>query len=287
MKSILLVVSIVCSVFLLSCNIIEKTEEIIEDTTDVSKVSETISEYSYALEQFNQLGLTSQSNIINAEEDTQTNTTTKATSSITIEPFNYTEFPKTITVDFGEGTTGDDGKVRTGKIIITLENGWINTIGYAYTTTFENYTQSGNQIEGTHTVYRLEDNGDMPVYSVTITNGIVTKTDGTKIYYSQETTRTHVVGWNTSLNLEDDAYEVEGNQYGTTSSGYEYTVTTNADTPIYYGPIGECAYIRSGILNLEVDSLDAILDYGDMSENCDDDLTVTIEVGEFQQEISQ
>ncbi len=284
MKTIISIVTIASCVFFWSCNMIEKTEN---DTSDLNIVTETINEYSYAGTLFNEIGTATKSYIINAAEDTRQEATAKSNGNITIEPYNYNEFPKTITVDFGEGTTGSDGIERTGKIIIVLDNGWFNTIGATFTTTFENYTRNEIQVEGTHKIYRAENTGNAPVFDIHVEDGIITRANGTKIYYNQNTTRTHIQGYETPLNLTDDIYEIIGTQSGITSNNYNYTVTTVDDKPIYYGPVEDCPYIRSGVLDLVVDDIDAVIDYGEVSENCEDDQIATIIINNVQHTIHQ
>ena len=55
--------------------------------------------------------------------------------------------PKVITIDFGTSCTGKDGKIRSGKIIITSDS--FTTFPSVRTKTFDNYVVDGKQIKGT------------------------------------------------------------------------------------------------------------------------------------------
>ena len=45
--------------------------------------------------------------------------------------------PRTITIDFGTGCTGQDGRLRSGKVIVTYTGGGYFTPGASWTITFE------------------------------------------------------------------------------------------------------------------------------------------------------
>lgn len=54
--------------------------------------------------------------------------------------------PEVLTIDFGTSCTGEDGKVRSGKIIVT--SGSFNTFPSIRTKTFDNFYVDGKKIEG-------------------------------------------------------------------------------------------------------------------------------------------
>jgi hypothetical protein len=65
----------------------------------------------------------------------------------TIEKPEDTKYPKVITKDYGEGCITDNGKERSGKIIITVSGPWLQK-GTKRTVSFENYTHRGIAVSG-------------------------------------------------------------------------------------------------------------------------------------------
>src|SRR5215467_9492215 len=96
-------------------------------------------------------------------------------ASITVTP-NDTTYPKTITIDFGDSCVGLDGKLRSGKIIITL-TGRLRKPGSVMTTTLENFYINHIHVEGTKTVTNLSENGATK-FSVDVAGGKVTFPNG-------------------------------------------------------------------------------------------------------------
>jgi hypothetical protein len=69
-------------------------------------------------------------------------------ATVTVNPQNT--FPKTITIDFGNGCTSADGISRKGKINITLSD-YVHNTGATAVMTFDNYYTVGYKVEGTIT----------------------------------------------------------------------------------------------------------------------------------------
>jgi len=110
-------------------------------------------------------------NGLTAQPATPTQPQTCATVSVT--PKDAAQWPKTVTIDFGTaGCTGQNGYLRKGKIIYTLDKKLITT-GAVLTITFENYSVNGHKIEG---VCTITNNGSLNGLNVTVklTNGKIT-----------------------------------------------------------------------------------------------------------------
>jgi hypothetical protein len=78
-------------------------------------------------------------------------------ASITVTPNDGT-YPKTITIDFGDACVGLDGKLRSGKIIISL-TAPLRQPGSVLTISLENFYINHIHIEGTKTISNLSENG--------------------------------------------------------------------------------------------------------------------------------
>lgn len=121
------------------------------------------------------------------------------------------EVNRTMTIDFGStGCTGSDGKVRTGKIIVT----YIGTFreGNAMIThNFNNFTVDAAKIEGTRTIEYLgvNDEGYL-MQEITLSGGKVTFEDRTVVTREANWTRTWVRG----INPMFDEFWTEGTASG-------------------------------------------------------------------------
>ncbi len=137
---------------------------------------------------------------------------------------------KTITIDFGEGCEGPNGRVRSGKIIITY-TGFRFIPGSVFTYVLENFAIDGRQIEGTRTVENVSPTlNDNPVFHITLTGGKITFLDGTVATREVDRMRR----WVRAANPINDEYHIlEGSTAnGVNREGLTYEVTV-LETLIY------------------------------------------------------
>ncbi len=264
-----------------SCDIIEKEES----TTDTVEAKDAIVDYSIAVRQFQGVGNEVNAKTAGMEDDVVSmikSTVQGDYPVISIEPADFSTFPKTVTVDYGtDGVTGWDGRKRRGKLITTLENGWYREMGSVHTTTFENYYQNDYKIEGEHIVINTGTNmSDQYTFKVQVKNGKITDDSGNVIQFTQDTQRTWIEGEETRLNVWDDVYEVSGTQSGEASNGVAFDLTTRNDNPLLVDL--SCPYIKSGILDIDIEGLPAMnidyyqdLDADDLAD-CSPGFTLTI-----------
>lgn len=185
---------------------------------------------------------------------------------------------KTITLDFGTGCTGSDGRVRKGKIIITY-TGPYRTSGTVITTTFDNYHVNGNKIEGTKQVENITATADTASFRVTMTKGKITLTDTTSISWNALRTRAWSAGASTA-EIEDDVYTITGGSTGISRKGKSFTTVISDAKPVVIKLACRMAtppsfYPVSGEITLKPEgATDRVLDYG--SGNCDKEATITI-----------
>jgi hypothetical protein len=175
-----------------------------------------------------------------------------------------------MTIDFGTGCTGNDGRERSGKILVTL-SGRYSRPGSVISIEFDDYHVNGNKIEGKKTVTFKGLNADnQPYFSIKVTGGKVTLTSGKTITWESERTRVWEKGFNTGTPM-DDEYNITGTASGTNRNGLSYTAKIT--TPLHV-KIG-CRWIESGTLTIRPDNkADRIIDYG--NGDCDNKATVTI-----------
>ncbi len=189
--------------------------------------------------------------------------------TVTVDPATLHVFPKTVTIDFGDGCLGKDGKLRKGKIITTY-TGPMFVSGSKATTTFDNYNVDSFHIEGTH---EIENTSTATVlsWSVKITGGKITNTLNNK-WRQWDGVRIHkqVEGSDTPYNLLDDVYQITGNATGSNSEGVSWT--SNITDPLLRK--FTCRWIGQGKIEITRNNNHAVLDFGDGT--CDNKVTITI-----------
>ncbi|MDO6758936.1 hypothetical protein Q4566_01890 [Tamlana sp. 2_MG-2023] len=238
-----------------------------EDVDDVKNAAnpddsiEAVREYAFVNQIFQDIGNNTGDAVLTSE-NSQTSKISGAKNSpdITIEPFDLISFPKTITVDFGEGLLCEDGITRKGIVTIVSTN-WYRQEGSVHTSTFENYYHEDYKVEGTHVAENLGENADgFLEYGVTINDGKITTETGESIQYNEDSMRTWVSGFDTPLHIWDDEYLLDGKQSGESSKGVDYTLTVDESLHFVLLP----RQVKSGILSLDVGLFkDIKLDYAD------------------------
>ncbi|WP_282122226.1 hypothetical protein [Algibacter mikhailovii] len=222
----------------------------LKQVTEPTETIEALNEYALINKIFQDIGNTTGDAILNAEESTNTKKSTQSKNEphITVEPFDLTTFPKTITVDFLDGTLCKDGITRKG-IVTIVSNNWYGQEGSEHTTTFENYYHETYKVEGTHKVKNLGySDGSHLKYSVTIEDGKITTDVGESITYREQSYRTWIAGSESPLNIWDDQYLLEGTQNGMNSRGLEYALSITDPLHFVLLPRG----IESGILKIDI-----------------------------------
>ncbi len=246
-----LIVPILAMLFM-ACEETEKAKE----SVDSASAIEALTEYATVNKVFQDVGNNSGDAVLSAESSTESKVGKSETDgpTITVEPLDLTTFPKTTTIDYGDGVLCKDGVTRKG--IITVEStGWYRQEGSVHTSTFSNYYHEDFKVEGTHVVKNLgTDDDENQQYSVVIDNGKITTPAGASINYTENSTRTWVAGADTPFNIWDDEYTLDGSQSGVSSKGVEYTLTVEEELHFVLLPRG----IESGILDVSVGNIDDI-----------------------------
>jgi hypothetical protein len=188
----------------------------------------------------------------------------------------HVEDSKTFTIDFGTNCVGQDGRTRSGKMIINYRDRNQMTRD-ELAITFENYTVNTYVIDGTLRTNGISKNAaDQWEYSLKLENGTVVFPDHTiQLAFERLYTWTEGIG---SLDYTDDVFTVTGNSAGVTTNGVAFT--SSISTPLIRTSVcltQQITYPVSGIINIQFTSKilsTVILDYGNGA--CDKEATLTV-----------
>ena len=181
--------------------------------------------------------------------------------------------PHVVTIDFGNGCTGVDGRVRKGIITVTYD-GPYRQQGTTITVTFNNYFVNDNQIMGTKTIHNNGLNAsNNPTFSVSVNGQIIRANGGGTISWVSERTREWIEGYSTD-SRNDDQYSITGTASGTATNGSAFTATII--TPLIRNLATGCRrhFVSGAVLIERVSRPDRTIDFG--NGICDDQATVTI-----------
>ena len=199
-------------------------------------------------------------------------------AEITITP-NDSTYPKTITIDFGNGCLGRDGKFRTGAIIVHL-TAPLRRPGSVVTITFRNYYVNRVHLEGKKTISNLSE-PPMHKWSVQVVGGKVTFPSGRGYSYQGIKVKTQVDGMDTRI-VRDDVYEITGRSQTEFNSGL--TITLNTEIPLVKKVA--CPWISDGKLKIKINDRVLYLDYGfPTNGQCDNKALLTWSNGNNQRMI--
>jgi hypothetical protein len=181
---------------------------------------------------------------------------------ITVTP-NDSTYPKTVTIDFGNGCVGHDGKLRKGKLVLHF-TGPVRRPGSVVTLTFVGYYVNGVHIEGTKIFKNLSE-PPMHKWSVEVVNGKVTFPSGRWFTYEGIKTVKQIAGMLTNI-IRDDVYQITGRSKTTFRNGT--TINLNTEDPLIKKV--NCPWISEGTLKIKINDRVLKLDFGFPNNgNCD------------------
>jgi hypothetical protein len=183
--------------------------------------------------------------------------------------YDKTSTPKVLTIDFGKACTGLDGKIRSGKIIVTSTS--FENVKIERVKTFENFTVDGKKIEGTISKTITIDREDHSRVAVTKEDVTITFPDnGGKAQRKAGMTREYKL--NTVGNPRDNVITSWGKVEFTRVSGLKVTKTIVEADPLVFK--ASCHRLVSGTVTFTTsDNRSWSVDYGD--GECDNLATVT------------
>lgn len=167
-------------------------------------------------------------------------------ATVTVVPNNNT-YPKTVTIDFGDGCLCADGKFRKGAVIIHL-TGPIRRSGSVMTITLRDFFLNRAHVEGTKIVSNLSALGNIK-FSIQVTGGALTFPNGRGYQYQCMKHIFQVEGGTTRV-LRDDVYKIEGRSATSFNGGL--TVTLDTDEALVKKVI--CPWISKGILKIKINN---------------------------------
>lgn len=179
-------------------------------------------------------------------------------------------FPNTVTIDFGTGCLGTDGRTRSGIITAVFSGRWRDSstvVDISLTDyTVDDYEVSANV---TATNAGTSDRG-YPSYEMQVTNGNVAYPDGNSSSWNGTTLYELAEGANTTFDTDgiagitDDVYHVGGAISGVNRNGTPYT----GEITEYLIRDMSCKWITQGRIELTPQNGDTrTIDFGD--GNCD------------------
>lgn len=174
--------------------------------------------------------------------------------TITATP-NDTTFPKTVTINYGDGCLCRDGKIRKGTVVLYF-SGPLRKAGSVLTITLQDYYVNRAHIEGVKTITNLGADGAVK-YSVNIEGGKITWPNGRGFTYEGTKTVAQIEGGAT-LACIDDVYSIEARTQIKYANGI--TVTKNTETPLVK-PVA-CFWITEGILKITINDRVLHVDFG-------------------------
>jgi len=183
---------------------------------------------------------------------------------------NKTAIPQVLTIDFGTTCTGKDGKVRSGKIIVTSTS--FNTFPSVRDKSFDNYVVDGKKIEGSVTKTITKDQENKIRTALIMENITITFPDGEgKATRVADLTRQYQR--NALLNPLDNQIVSWGTVEFTRISGVKVTKTITSVDPLVFKV--DCHHIVSGTISVSTsDNRNWTINYGDGA--CDNKATLTM-----------
>ena len=192
-----------------------------------------------------------------ADVGTTLSPSTQRCFTVTVVPNIPGVFPKTVTIDFGNGCTGRDGKFRKGKIISIFTNRML-VPGAKVSTTFDGYYVDSFHIEGTH-ITENTSTSNMQGLSIKVIDAKITNTNNGHWVKRNSLKNILQVEGNGTPNFPlDDVYKITGSGNGSNSSGHVWAA-------LIVDPLIKkftCRWIVKGTVRLTRDGRSVILDYG-------------------------
>lgn len=198
-----------------------------------------------------------------------TTTNTARCFTITVVPNIPHVFPKTVTIDFGTGCLGRDGKYRKGKIVSIYTNPMV-VPGAKVSTTFVGYYVDSFKIEGTH-ITENTSTSNMQGWKVKVIDGKITNTNSNRWRKWNSVKDVLQVAGNGTPNFPlDDIYKIDGAATGSNSGGHTWSSLITESLIKKFA----CPWIVQGKVRLNRDGRTALLDYG--NGNCDNQAIIYI-----------
>jgi hypothetical protein len=251
-----------------SCN---KKDDIDSDTNTAKSESSVEQYYTEINDISDQVSRTGNTSGFKVTEDQATLLSSCSVITFDTSSLVSVSNPDTTIIDFGTGCIGNDGKSRSGKIIISSTGRYFDQ-GTVVTITPQNYFVNGNGVSGSRVVTNTGNNSSgQPTFTVQVNGTVTLANSGGTITWSASRIRTWIVGYDTPLMFADDEISVTGSSNGTNVNGENWTCLIN--TPLVHKR--SCREIVSGSKTVTPSSRPVrLINYG--NGECDDTFEVII-----------
>lgn len=183
---------------------------------------------------------------------------------------NKNAAPQVVTIDFGTSCTGKDGKIRSGKIIVSSDS--FATFPSVRDKSFDNYYVDGKKIEGSivKTITKDQENN---IRTAVLHEDITITFPDKEGSAHRVANLTRQYQRNILANLEDNQIVSWGTVEFTRISGVKLTKTITAENPLVFKVA--CHHIVSGIVSVTTSNNRSwTINYG--NGDCDNLATLTI-----------
>jgi hypothetical protein len=237
-----------------------------ERDVEVDDDTQTSADFAYAESSFSQV-IPAVNNIGIDEEGVDKQGVLGTCATVTVSTLSGI-FPRVMTVDYGAGCTDEDGRTRSGQLIITYGSAWLSDSSNVSVEMID-YHINGVLHEGQISLLKKSNSsGDMEVVS-NISGGKIHTANGIIQYESIKTTEW--LAGATTVDTSDDILKTYGNANGVNREGVSYASVIVQ--PLYQEL--SCDYISAGVVDLSPAGKETRSTYfGD--QTCDDKATVTI-----------
>ena len=251
-----------------SCN---KKDDIDSDTNTAKSESSVEQYYTEINDISDQVSRTGNTSGFKVTEDQATLLSSCSVITFDTSSLVSVSNPDTTIIDFGTGCIGNDGKSRSGKIIISSTGRYFDQ-GTVVTITPQNYFVNGNGVSGSRVVTNTGNNSSgQPTFTVQVNGTVTLANSGGTITWSASRIRTWIVGYDTPLLFADDEISVTGSSNGTNASAENWTCLIN--TLLVHKR--SCREIVSGSKTVTPSSRpERLINYG--NGECDDTFEVII-----------
>lgn len=193
---------------------------------------------------------------------------------VTIYPqYPIDSFPKTMIINYGNGTNCSDGKIRKGKIIATVYDYWQHSIQDSMLVELVNFTIDSVKINSSIVIKNTENSDLIQKFNLNISNCKFDFENGKTFQINSEKIINWNSGFNTTNDFSDDDFLIDGKTNGINCNqvGFEAKIISmlNYSSQCYGGTITQ------GIIEITPqDATKRLVDFG--SGTCDKIVNVTI-----------
>lgn len=230
------------AVFFLSCKKDEASGDVSSDV--VSSASDVTSSTAMADEadaEVDDALLATNSDVKSAEADNNC-------KSVNKEFLTDKKWPRKVTIDFGTGCAGKSGRIKSGKIIVTVDKPFWWP-GSTRVVTYDNFKVNDKRVEGTRTVtYKGLNEQGQPYWEISLVGGKITFKDSTSVTREYTRVRTMTAGYDTTSLKVDAVFSVTGQGSGTNRNGDAYT--DRIVEPLIFSH--NCKHVKTGSIEITV-----------------------------------